>query len=94
MTYWNNTVMTIYFQVERYDFKRGGHQAGTGHFTQVIWKDSKELGMARAKSSDGSVYVVARYRPAGNMLNSFNDNVVPKVRWANNLPSESDLRLW
>ena len=50
--------------------------------------------MARAKSSDGSVYVVARYRPAGNMLNSFNDNVVPKVRWTNNLPSESDLRLW
>ena len=36
--------------------------------------------MARAKSANGSVYVVARYRPAGNDLNSFNDNVFPKVR--------------
>lgn len=42
--------------------------------------------MARAKSSDGSVYVVARYRPAGNVLNSFNDNVVPKVRLAETYP--------
>lgn len=35
--------------------------------------------MARAKSSDGGVYVVARYRPAGNDLNGFNGNVLPKV---------------
>ncbi|XP_078358777.1 uncharacterized protein LOC144643408 isoform X1 [Oculina patagonica] len=70
---------TWYSEVERYDFKTGGHQPGTGHFTQVVWKNSKELGMARAKSSDGSVYVVARYRPAGNDLNAFNGNVLPKV---------------
>lgn len=69
----------IKLQVQRYDFKTGGHQLGTDHFTQVVWKNSKELGMARAKSSDGRVYVVARYRPAGNDLNAFNDNVLPKV---------------
>lgn len=69
-------------QVEKYDFKRGGHQPGTGHFTQVVWKDTKELGMARAKSKNGSVYVVARYRPAGNNLSSFEGNVLPRVGWS------------
>ncbi|KAJ7336543.1 hypothetical protein OS493_011753 [Desmophyllum pertusum] len=73
---------TWYSEVERYDFKRGGHQGGTGHFTQVVWKNSKELGMARAKSANGSVYVVARYRPAGNDLNAFNGNILPKVSTA------------
>ena len=43
---------------------------------QVVWKDSKELGMARAKTPDGkSTYVVGRYRPAGNMLGNFEGNV-------------------
>lgn len=65
--------------MEQYDFNQGGHQSRTGHFTQVVWKNSKELGMARAKSSNGSVYVVARYRPAGNDLNAFKGNVLAKV---------------
>ena len=46
----------------------------------MVWKDTKELGVARAKSNNGSVYVVARYRSAGNILSAFNGNVLPKVR--------------
>lgn len=72
-------VKSWYSEAEKYNFKKGGHQPGTGHFTQVVWKDTKELGMARAKSSNGSVFVVARYRPAGNILSAFNGNVLPKV---------------
>jgi hypothetical protein len=45
---------------------------------QMVWKESKELGMGWAKSSDGrSVYIVARYRPAGNMMGAFEQNVFP-----------------
>ena len=44
---------------------------------QVVWKDSKEIGMARAKTPDGkNTYVVSRYRPAGNMLGNFEENVM------------------
>lgn len=68
-----------YSEAEKYDFRKGGYQPGTGHFTQIVWKDTKELGMARAKSNNGSVYVVARYRPAGNILSAFNANVLHKV---------------
>uniref|UniRef100_A0A8D0AJU4 SCP domain-containing protein n=1 Tax=Sander lucioperca TaxID=283035 RepID=A0A8D0AJU4_SANLU len=51
----------------------------TGHFTQVVWKDSKELGVGMA--TDGhKVFVVGQYRPAGNMnmAGYFEKNVLPK----------------
>ena len=48
-----------------------------GHFTQVVWKGSKELGVGRAVTPDGKIIVVANYRPAGNMVGSFAANVLP-----------------
>ncbi|CAH0058611.1 unnamed protein product [Clonostachys solani] len=39
-----------------------------GHYTQVIWKSTTKVGMAKAAGSDGSVYVVARYSPPGNYI--------------------------
>ena len=68
-----------YDEYKDYNFRRGGWQGGTGHFTQVVWKGSKELGMGRAKTADGSLtFVVGRYRPAGNVINYMADNVFPR----------------
>lgn len=39
----------------------------TGHFTQVVWKGSKEMGVGRATARSGNIYVVANYAPGGNM---------------------------
>lgn len=47
----------------------------TLHFTQVIWKDSKELGIAIAKNNKGESYVVANYNPRGNYIGQFVQNV-------------------
>lgn len=70
-----------YGEIEDYNFKRGGWQSGTGHFTQVVWKESKELGIGRAQTADGrQTYVVGRYRPAGNVTNRVAENVFPKTR--------------
>ena len=67
-----------YEEVKKYDFKKSGFKSGTGHFTQVVWKGSKKLGMARARTPDErETYVVARYDPAGNMLGDFDNNVFP-----------------
>ena len=46
-----------------------------GHYTQMVWKDTKEVGCAIAtsngKTSDGMAgvvaYLVCRYTPPGNM---------------------------
>ncbi|XP_065641732.1 uncharacterized protein LOC100206500 isoform X2 [Hydra vulgaris] len=60
-----------------HDFTKDGG-SGTGHFTQVVWKDSTELGMGKATSKKGGMlctYIVGRYKPAGNMLTQFTKNV-------------------
>lgn len=65
-----------YSEVKDYRFDKPGFGGNTGHFTQVVWKDSVELGMGRAQTADGRLtFVVARYSPAGNMMNRFQENV-------------------
>ena len=64
---------------KRYDFRNPGFKSGTGHFTQIVWQETKEMGMAKVKDRDGKIIVVARYRPPGNVVNHFQENVKPKV---------------
>ena len=46
------------------------------HFTQMIWKDTNQLGMGAAPSPSGKyVIVVALYRPLGNDSHRLRDNV-------------------
>ena len=42
-----------------------------GHYTQMVWKNTKKVGIAYAVSKKGSVYVVARYFPAGNVMGEY-----------------------
>jgi len=64
-----------YSEVKQFDFKNGDYQKGTGHFSQVVWKGSKELGIAKAAGKAGGTYVVANYNPAGNYLGLYKENV-------------------
>ena len=54
----------------------------TGHFTQVVWKGSTELGIGRAEVEKviqnftmQCAYIVGRYRPAGNVKGNYLRNV-------------------
>lgn len=48
-----------------------------GHFTQVVWKNSKALGIGWVQMNDGTTYVVANYEPAGNVIGQYEKNVLP-----------------
>ncbi|XP_072317401.1 GLI pathogenesis-related 2, like [Eucyclogobius newberryi] len=73
-----------YDEVKQYNFKRPGFSSGTGHFTAMVWKSSKKLGVGKATAEDGSTFVVARYFPAGNITNQghFESNVLPATHSA------------
>lgn len=50
-----------------YDYTNPKWQKGTSHFTQMIWKSTTEVGIARVPLESGKGYViVAHYKPAGN----------------------------
>ncbi|MEM6475900.1 MAG: CAP domain-containing protein [Pseudomonadota bacterium] len=44
-----------------------GNWADVGHYTQIVWRDTREVGCAVAQNSQYDV-LVCRYWPAGNMV--------------------------
>ena len=77
-----------YKEIFDYDFAahRGKDHKTTGHFTQVVWKASVNIGVgiAYGKNSNGdaSVYIVGRYDPPGNFnmknISNMKNNVHPR----------------
>jgi len=57
---------------EKKNFEYGNKywcKSGTicGHYTQLIWKDTKKIGCGKAKNGN-KVYIVCRFYPAGNWI--------------------------
>ncbi|KAG0727580.1 Golgi-associated plant pathogenesis-related protein 1 [Chionoecetes opilio] len=75
----DEAVKSWYSEIKDYKFGVEPRDLRAGHFTQVVWSDSKELGVATAKSRSGKTYVVANYNPAGNFVGSFGSKV-PKMK--------------
>lgn len=64
-----------YDEIKDYNFETPAYNAKCGHFTQMIWRDTKQLGVAKTTATDGTQYVVARYYPAGNVLGEFKTSI-------------------
>lgn len=63
-----------YNEVKSYNYKKD-YQKSSGHFTQIVWKDTKEVGFGMANRGN-TYYVVANYYPPGNFLGQFSKNVL------------------
>ena len=68
-----------YDEIKDYDFKKGCSKNGgvVGHFTQLVWKGSSQLGIGVARSSQNSVFVVGNYHFGGNFNKAELNNVFP-----------------
>lgn len=64
-----------YDEINQHTFGVEPKTTGTGHFTQVIWLDSKELGVGVSKNSKGQVFVVCNYDPPGNYVGQYTQKV-------------------
>jgi hypothetical protein len=55
-----------------YNGARIGETRGkmVGHYTQMVWSSTREVGAGVAHCPSGAIIVVASYHPAGNMVGS------------------------
>lgn len=54
---------------EEYNFGRGRFSKGTGHFTQLVWKATTDVGCGGRWCGEGKGwYLVCEYWPAGNVV--------------------------
>ena len=79
----NQAVTNWYNEVSDYDYNNPGFSSETGHFTQVVWKNSTQLGCGAARgvktiqgTQYNAFYVVCQYAPAGNVIGQFPENVM------------------
>ncbi|NEP09378.1 MAG: secretion protein [Symploca sp. SIO2C1] len=72
-----------YEEVVDYDYNNPGFSVDTGHFTQVVWKSTTQLGCGVAQGPkviagrNATInYVVCHYTPHGNFYGEYPSNVL------------------
>lgn len=72
-------VKAWYDEIKRYDYNNPGFSSGTGHFTQLVWKDCRRIGTGVARGRKGTIYIVSVYEPRGNIIGQFAEQVPPLI---------------
>ena len=79
----NGVVQWWYDEEPLYDYDNPGFSSETGHFTQVVWKGTTQIGCGFNSGcsypwSNSTVWV-CQYNPPGNYIGQFAENVLPPV---------------
>ncbi len=59
-----------YSEIKDYTYGKlnGSNWYKTGHYTQMVWKNTTHVGIGIAICSDGAIIIVANYDPPGNYM--------------------------
>ena len=63
-----------YEENKNYDYNFNYYQKNAAHFTQIVWKNTKEMGFGLVDEKNKFCLVVFYY-PPGNIFGKFTDNV-------------------
>ncbi|KAF7561483.1 hypothetical protein G7046_g2661 [Stylonectria norvegica] len=58
-----------------YNFKKGGFGEDTGHFTQLVWKNTTTVGCGRKLCGEKGWFLVCEYWPRGNVEGEYQEEV-------------------
>jgi hypothetical protein len=65
-----------YDEKKDFNFKHGGFGMDTGHFTQLVWVGTTQMGCGMSQCNGMDLWV-CNYDPAGNVDGEYRDNVKP-----------------
>ncbi len=74
-----NVTTRWYDEEPLYDYNNPGFSSATGHFTQVVWKNTTQIGCGCRHDCSGTwqSVCVCQYNPPGNIIGQFAANVLP-----------------
>jgi uncharacterized protein YkwD len=64
-----------YDEIKQYAFPDGGFSMQTGHFTQVVWRETTQMGCAHTSCKGMDIWV-CEYDPPGNVQGMYRQNVL------------------
>ncbi|KAM7220388.1 SCP-like extracellular protein [Rhypophila decipiens] len=65
---------------DMYDFGNPGFDKSTGHFTQLVWKNTTDVGCGRKWCGrEKRWYLVCEYWPRGNIIGQFDSQVMAQT---------------
>ncbi|XP_017130160.1 Golgi-associated plant pathogenesis-related protein 1 [Drosophila elegans] len=71
-------IIKLWYQEKyNYDYLKPGFNLYTGHFTQMVWGETKYLGVGVA-TNNFCIWIVCNYNPPGNIGGHFRENVLPR----------------
>ena len=66
-----------YDEVKGYSFKQPGFSMQTGHFTQVVWRSTSQVGCGMAQCKGNDIWV-CEYDGPGNWEGQYREQVLPE----------------
>ena len=72
-----SSVALWYAEDSQYNNNNPVFSGETGHFTQLVWAASTQIGFGASVATSGNWIVVAEFDPPGNVDGQFAANVLP-----------------
>jgi len=78
-TNWADVMWAFYVEYKSYNFNAPGYSPATGHFTQLLWRDTQRVGCDSSNSGCQGMIFCCHYDPVGNVNapQYFQQNVYP-----------------
>ncbi|KAM7427215.1 the CRISP [Porites harrisoni] len=73
--YCSDAIQWFHWEEKYYNYSRPGYSQAAGHFTTVVWRNSRQIGAAWAIRKDKRLVISIKYHPGGNYIGYFANNV-------------------